>query len=846
MNIVYSWLKEYVDIEDLSLEQLARILTMSGLEVEEIHLVGLPKPGEEKLENVYTGLHWEPDKIVVGQVNEVLPHPNADRLVLCRLQDGQGEYTVMTGASNLFEFKGKGPLSEPLKVAYAHEDAQIFDGHQPGKVLTTLKRMKIRGVESFSMICSEKELGISEEHEGVILLDSDAPLGMPLVDYMGDAVFEVAILPNMIRTACMLGAAREVAAALNRKVKDPKAALKGSGASIAGQVAIKINDPNLNPRFVFGLVRDTAAKNSPYWVQRRLRLAGMRPINTIVDATNYVMLEIGEPLHAFDYDILKERSGGKAPTIITRAAKQGEKLTTLDEVERTLDDFTILVTDAAGPLALAGVMGGMESEVMENTRNVLLEGATWNFINTRRTSAAQHLQSEAAYRFARNLHPALAKRGVSLCISRIAEWGGGEIAAGLVDAYPNPLKDTVNTISPQDVMRSLGITLTKEEIASLLERLEFRCSLEKNCVRIQTPPHRMDIGEGVVGKADLMEEIARVYGYEQFPSTRLADQLPPQRNYPLQERERSLRDVLTNLGLQEVVNYRLTNPQEEMRLYPLDEKPKEPAYIQLQNPISQEKRVMRRSLLASVLQIIEKNIRLRERLALFEIGPIFEPQKKKLLPDESTHLAIALSGVRAYADWEQTTVHYLDFFDLKGILEAILHAFHIEDYAFTAAEQMPFHPGKCAALHVAGEQIGVLGELHPKVKENYDFGNADVVAADLNLDVLFGHIPEEFHLIKVPVYPPVIEDLAVIAAEQTSAAEILQVMQSAGQPLVSEISIFDIFRGKQIDAGKKSLAFRITYQAQDRTLTDEEVGKVREKIMGAVEQQLGAKVRSAE
>jgi phenylalanyl-tRNA synthetase beta chain len=495
MKLVLSWLKEFVDI-DISLEELARVMTMIGLEVEDIQLVGLPMPKGDHLENVYSGLTWEKDKVVVAEVTEVMPHPNADRLVLCKLHDGQGEQIVLTGAPNLYDYKGKGPLIKSLKVAYAKEGTTLYDGHQPGNILTTLKRMNIRGVESSSMICSEKELGISDEHEGVIILDDDAPVGMPLVDYMGDAVIQVSILPNMVRDACMLGAAREIAAATNKPLRHPQPQLHGTGPKIEGEVKIEITDPQLNPRFVFGMVRNATARPSPYWVQRRLRLAGMRPINSTVDATNYVMLEVGEPLHAFDYDILKKRAGNKTPTIITRAAKKGEKLTTLDNVDRELDDFTILVTDTAGPLALAGVMGGLESEITDSTRNILLEGASWNFIHTRRTVASQKLQSEAGYRFSRNIHPELAKLGVELCLSRIAEWSGGQIATGLVDEYPKPQVDPLLDISTTDVEHLLGISLSLQEIANLLTRLEFECRIENSHVTVKCPPHRVDVGRG--------------------------------------------------------------------------------------------------------------------------------------------------------------------------------------------------------------------------------------------------------------------------------------------------------------------------------------------------------------
>ena len=335
MLVPLSWLKDFVDIT-IPIEDLAHRLTMAGLEVEEIIYVGLPMPegkmegrsgGHIRHETKISGIEWNPDKIVIGAVLEVMPHPNADRLVLCRLDDGIQEHIVLTGAQNLFEYKGKGPLEKPLKVAYAREGAQIIDGHQPGHKTIKLKRAKIRGIESYSMACSEKELGISDEHEGIIILDYEAPTGLPLVDYMGDAVFDIAITPNIARNANIWGVAREIAALTDQELHPPSLKVLAEGPSIQGKVAIEIQDPELNPRFVFGLIRDIDIYSSPYEVQRRLRLAGMRPINNIVDATNYAMLEIGEPLHAFDYDVLINRSGGKAPTIITRTANPGERLT---------------------------------------------------------------------------------------------------------------------------------------------------------------------------------------------------------------------------------------------------------------------------------------------------------------------------------------------------------------------------------------------------------------------------------------------------------------------------------------------------------------------------------------
>ncbi len=568
MKVVLSWLKDFVDIELTPIE-VARKLTMIGLEVEEILLVGL-SAGESSGQQEYkvAGLEWDPDKIVVAQVDEVLPHPNADRLVLCKLNDGQQEHVVLTGAPNLFEYKGKGPLSEPLKVAYAKEGAKIYDGHQPGQILTTLKRAKIRGVESYSMVCSEKELGISEEHEGIILLDKDAPTGMALADFMGDVVFEVNILPNMIRNACILGVARELAAVTGKPLRKPDENYPEDGPRIAGKVALNITNAELNPRFVLGLIQNVQITSSPSQVQQRLRLAGMRPINSIVDATNYVMLEIGQPLHAFDYDVLVERAGNTIPTIITRTAAAGEKLTTLDGITHTLNDYNELVCDTAGALSIAGVMGGAESEVTDNTRTVLLEGANWNYINIRRTMAAQRMTSEAGWRFSRGIHPGMSQAGVKLGLKRMLEWGGGEIYQGLVDEYPLLAKDPVVSITESDVRRQLGIQLNAHQIAALLSGLEFQCRVEGQTVIAQTPPIRTDIGEGLVGTADLGEEVARMYGYPNIPETRLNAVLPVQRANEVLEIEERVRNALIDLGMQEVINYRLTTPEREALIYP--------------------------------------------------------------------------------------------------------------------------------------------------------------------------------------------------------------------------------------------------------------------------------------
>lgn len=841
MKLPISWLRDFIDLEGLEVVEIARLLTMAGMEVEGITFVGWPLPAREDHGFKISGLAWDREKIVVAEIRAVNPHPNADRLTLCDLFDGEREHIVLTGAPNLYPYKGLGRLQTPIKVAYAREGAQIYDGHAEGQVLTTLKRARIRGVESCSMVCSEKELGISEEHEGVIFLDADAPVGMPLADYIGDAILDVKINPNMARNANVLGVARELAALTGRPLRKPVNTLQFAGESIEGRVQIEISNPELNPRFMLALIRNVEIRPSPYWVQRRLRAAGMRPINNIVDATNYTMLEIGEPLHAFDYDVLLRRANGGPVVISTRTARPGETLTTLDGVTRTLTETNVLVCDSAGPLSLAGVMGGAESEVTEHTRNILLEAAAWNFINIRRTANQHNLPSEASFRFSRGVHPALAEEGLKRCLHWMSAWSGGQVAPGIIDSYPLPPKPAVVEIRSQDIQRTLGLALPLEEAKALLERLEFTCELQaEDRLRVTAPPFRLDIGEGPVGVADVMEEIARLYGYDNIPETLLADPLPPQRGNPSLEAEERVRDLLVTLGLQEVITHRMTAPEIEARLLPSNTESSNIEYVQLANPIAPEKRVLRRSLLSSVLNVLERNARLRETLAFFEIGAVYVPQPGSL-PLEPRRLAIALSGRRYEPAWDVKVGVKLDFYDLKGLIEALMEALHL-DVTCVPAEHPSFHPGKCASVLCHGTPLGVFGELHPLVAEHYDF-TAPVQAAEFDLEAILAALPDTYPVKPVSEYPPVLEDIAVIVDEALPADRVEALIRQTGGKLLASVRLFDVFRGEQIGAGKKSLAYALTYQSLEGTLTDKEAAAIRSRIIRRLENELGAKLR---
>lgn len=845
MKAPLSWIQDHVDLQDLSLEEIGETLTMIGLEVEEITLVGLEKPQSKRLQNKYSGLSWAKDKFVVAEVLEVRQHPNADKLTLCQLNDGSAEITVLTGAPNLYPFIGKGRLEKSIKVAYAREGAQLYDGHQPGQVLTKLKKANIRGVESSSMIASEKELGISEEHEGVIFLDDDAPVGMPLAEYMGDAVFEVAILPNMARDASVLGIARELSAALNRPLKMPVGLEMKVGGEIEQKVSLEIREPELNPRFMLGLVENVKAVQSPYWVRRRLTLAGMRPIDALVDATNYTMLETGEPLHAFDYDQLCERSDGK-PTIITRRAQEGESLTTLDGVQHKLTKETELVSDTKGPLSLAGVMGGEESGISTNTNKVLLEAASWNFINIRKTSSRFRMNSEASYRFSRDVHPALAELALSLCLKRMQTWAGGDVVEGVLDHYPLQRVDTQNMLTEADMERLLGLHIPLNDAKSILERLGFTCTLRDGELTAVTPSNRTDIESGIVGKANLMEEVSRIYGFNRIPTERLSGEIPPQLGDQKVAFEETIREILVSVGLQDTLAYRLTSIQREGRIMPGAPHENGLDYVRIANPISPERTVMRRTGLATMFELIERNDRNADGLTFFEIGPVFIPVNGQLLPDEPHHVTIGLWGKKRATGWSGEKPGEFGFFDLKGVLEALFHGLHLEDIVYDASKDNPtFHPGKSARLMAGETEIGVMGEVHPLVRQNYDFAEGAVLAAELYLDRIMPLVGKGFKVKPIGTFPAMVEDIALIVDEDVPANRVEELIWRAGGKLLKSVVLFDLFRGEKIGKGKKSLAYQLTYQAFDRTLSVADAAAIRKKIAKTLAYEIHAVLRDS-
>jgi phenylalanyl-tRNA synthetase beta chain len=832
MKIPLGWLADYVSV-NIPASDLVQRLTLAGLEVSGVQVFGLPVPEGLRVKPEDQGPVWDRDKVFVALLVKVEPHPNADKLKLPTVEYGDGRTKqLVTGATNIrVGDSGK-------KVIVGLAGTVFWDGHVSPKKLSKLEPKPVRGIPSEGMVMSALELGISDEHAGIIVLEDDAPVGMPLADFMGDIVIEVDVLPNMARCLSMVGVAREVAAITGQTLKTPPSTVQSNGPDISGRVKVIIDNPALSPRYSAGLIEGVKIGTAPGWIQRRLNYAGMRPINNIVDITNYVMLEWGQPLHAFDYDLLKARAGGKAPTITVRSARQGEELKTLDGNQRKLTPDMLIIADEKGPIALAGVMGGAETEVSEKTTNILLESANFDFISIRRTSRALDLPSEASMRFSRGIHPEMVPIALARASGLMRQHAGGTVAKGVVDVYPAPLPGREIVLNLSEVRRILGVDLPIEECSRILKALEFGVkSVGTESIQATVPPHRLDIQEG---PADLIEDIARLHGYDRLPATLLKDQLPPQENNEPLIFEETVRDRLVALGLQEIISYSLTTAEREA---PLGLPPED--YVCLANPISSERVVMRRSILTGLLEAVASNLRQTEDVRLFEIGSVYLPKSGQKLPDEPRRLGIALSGRRYqdfWGDGGQTPKGGLDFFDLKGIVEGLLGDLHLGGVTYRPVKEPALHPGKGAEV-VAGERrLAVIGELHPRVAESFGLSSRSVLVADIDLEAVRAAQPARFAYQPVPRFPQALRDVAVIVEENTPAERVAAEIRAGGGVLLRDLRLFDVYRGDSIPAGTKSLAYALVYQS-DRTLTDKEVERAHKSIEGRLRHVLKARIR---
>jgi len=843
MRIPLSWLNDYVDVKDIPVRELAERLTLAGLEVEGIEIIGHPG----------AALPWDPQLIRTAEVVAVQPHPDADRLVLAEVNYGGTEHEiVVTGAPSLYERKGQTGLS--LKVAFAWEGALLYDGHAEGWVQRKLKAGKIRGITSRAMVCSEKELGLADEQTDIIYLPDDTPVGIPLVDVLGDYVLSFDIKGPFGHLQSVYGVAREVAALFKRPLRRaPLEAFQRLGLRRVEQpdfVELVISAPDLCPRYTATLIRNVTIGPSPLWMQMRLRRAGMRPINNVVDITNYVMLELGEPLHAFDYRDLRPRPGSSKPVIDVRRAHPGETMATLDGVERVFDGEMCLITDGGGPVAVGGVMGGLNSEVKPDTSTVLLEAASFKFINIRRTSQTLKLFTESAARFGKRVDPELAALAGARAAELMAQLAGGTVVPEMGDLYPGRPEPVTLSYSPALADRILGVKIAPEEQRRILEALEFSLAEEEETWQVTVPSHRQDVRLPV----DLVEEVARIHGYDQLPLTLIDEPLPPLRRNTALLGEEQLRDRLVKVGLDEVITYSLVDPQDEGRLAAGGKALALPGTpLTLRNPLAPERSQMRRTLLPGLLRTAWSNLRHSERIAIFEIGRIYyrtgAPQVAlgQTGVAEPRRVALLLTGPRAGAWWQASDRTPLDYFDLKGIVDELLRELALEAKVRWQRSAHPaLHPGRSAEVYAGELLLGSLGELHPRVRAAFDLPDQPVLVLEWDLEALLqaaGAAESSKKVGMLSPYPPIHEDLALVVDEATPALEVQRAILEGGYPLVTEALLFDIYRGEQVGAGKKSLAFALTYQAPDKLLDEKDVERLRKRILKAAEQRVGAKLR---
>ena len=829
MKVPLSWLKDFVDA-DLPVAALAERMTLAGLEVESIEQIG-------EL--------WDRDKIFVGQILSVTRHPDAERLTLVRVDYGAAEpMTVVTGAPNMMPFigqdlsGGKGP-----KVAYAMSGARLIDGHSEERKIVKLKPSKIRGIVSEGMVCSEKELDLGDSHEGNLVLPDDAPVGMPLVDYMGDVVLDYDVKGAFGHLQCVYGAAREVAALTGQPLRDRVMTLLEQNGVVVSPDAdfaeIRIDAPDLCLRYSAALIENVTIGPSPLWMQQRLMRAGMRPINNVVDITNYVMLELGQPLHAFDHRLLIERarsSGASGrPVIIMRRARAGEQMKTLDGEMRRLDPDMLMITDTAGSIAVAGVMGGAETEVTDGTRTILLESANFNFLSIRRASQMLGLRSEAASRFGKRVDPELTVRALARACELLEQLAGGKARPVYADNYPGRPEPKSIELDPIYANRLLGVDLPAAEMVRILEALEFNVDRSGACLSVGVPSHRQDVNI----PADLVEELGRVHGYDRMPATLLQDELPrTPRNVAL-EAEEKVRDVMTGCGLDEIITYSMIDVRDEAKLG----LPSVP-HVTVLNPLSAERGHLRVTLLPALIETAQANLRFSERAAIFEVGRVYIPRPEAQLPAEPLRLAALMAGPREPNSWLKHDAEPLGFFDLKGALEGLLLRLGLVNATWERGAHPALHPGRTAKVLVNSAEVGAVGELHPTVRAAFDLPPVPVVVAELDLAAILEGWGRKQEMTAFSSQPAVFEDLAVIVDESIPAAQVAGLIRQAGGKLLVDVRLFDVYKGGQVPRGKRSLAYSLTFQAPDRTLTADDTAKARQKIVSRLERELGATLRA--
>lgn len=838
MKVPLGWLGELVRLPGPT--ELADKLTLAGLEVASARAIGVEAPRGLRIDE--PAPPWATDKVLICKVLRVEAHPDAEKLKLPVVDIGGGvEKTVVTGAPNL----KVGDSGQVCVIGMT--GSTLLDGHSQAKVYKTLAPTKIRGILSDAMLCSAYELGLSEDHDGLLFLEEgEGKPGDPAASVLGDVVLEIDILPNMARCLSLVGIAREVAALTGAPLSLPAPKPEAAGHDLGTTVSISIPDSTLCSRYRALVLDGVQVGKSPGWMRRRLAAAGMRPISNVVDVTNYVMLELGQPLHAFDLDKLEARAGGNPILIEARPARAGEKIRTLDGQDRTLEAGVLVIADAQGPIAIAGVMGGADTEVGETTRRVLLEGACFDPVAIRRAARALQLHSEASQRFTRGVPMELAAIGLERAAELLIAHSGATLRKGFAEAWPVKSHPRTVRLARAAVERMLGTAPSLEKIGDILRALDFTCkplSDGEPGFEVEIPWHRLDIQDGV---ADLVEDIARLWGHQHIPSRLPGGSAPGIAPQPDLEFEDRLRDTLAGLGLRETISHALTCPEREEAFVGQQTGPA----IALANPISPDRCQLRRSLLPGLVEATRQNLRHTATVRLFEVGTAFLADTSHApFPREERRVAIALAGNRQDSHWQDGQGDQpgdLDFFDLKGILESYLAGMGVQGARFAqpASPSPHLHPGRQALLlGPEGQAWGSLGEMHPRLARSLDAPGPRMLLAELEVAAIQAVSKETPRVKPVPRFPAALRDIAVVVDNGTPAGELRDAILEAGGGLVAACRLFDLFSGQGIAPGKKSIALALGYQASDRTLADKEIDQAHRKVEEHLRKRFGAQIR---
>ncbi len=795
MKVAMSWFNEFTDISDIEPKQYADALTMSGTMVE-----GVEQLGAELI------------NVVTGKIIDIQKHENADSLQVCMLDVGEAEpLQIVTGATNV-------KVGQIVPVAL--HGSKLAGG-------VAIKKGKLRGVVSNGMLCSHEELGLTsddlgyEPEYGILILKPDTPIGIDIKDVFGlnESVIEFEITSNRPDCQSVIGLARETAVTFGREFNLKKPVAQGNNENICDIAKVDVMDKKYCPRYCARMVKNVKIGPSPAWMVKRLQASGIRSINNIVDITNYILLEYGQPMHAFD---LRDLCGEH---IIVRRANDGEKITTLDEAEHTLDSSMLVIADEKRSVAIAGVMGALNSEVKDDTTTVLFESANFDGASVRVTAKKLGMRTEASAKYEKGLDPNMTLDAVNRACELVQMLGCGEVVGGVIDIHDELPGKRELKLRPEKINAFLGANISTQFMVDTLRKLDFEVDTEK--MTIKAPTYRAD----VEAEADIAEEIVRIYGYNNIESTLMSGNFTIGGKNEKQLFEDDVKNTLTSQGMYEIMTYSFTNPNIFDKLHIAKDSPLRNV-VTITNPLGEENSIMRTTTLASMLEIMEKNYKQRNTYApLFEIGKIYEPQEGELLPKESDIITLGMYGDK------------VDFYTIKGMIEGLFDRLSTKDYKFVPQKDNPtYHPGRCAQIYLCGKLAGYVGQVHPSVAREYDM-DAECYLAQLDFDALYAASSDKQTYKKLPKYPAVSRDIAILVDESVLSGDIVDTIKRAGGKLLDSVEFFDSYKGAQIPAGKKSMAYSAQLRAEDRTLTEEEITKVMDKILKSLKNNLGAELR---